>query len=133
MFFYKRKLFDKLLRSTERKYNRQKAYQIEQINTSNPTEFWKQISSLGPKKNTEIPLKVYNANGDIVNEHNTVLESWKNDFSGLYNIPEGTNTCFDNEFYHNLKTELDNIKDFELGNIIANTENYNLELEKCNE
>ena len=57
-FLTKRKLFDKLLRSTERKYNRQKALEIEQINTTNPSEFWKQISALGPKKSTPIPMKV---------------------------------------------------------------------------
>ena len=51
-FISKRKTFDKLLRRTERSYNRNKAIEIENINISNPTEFWKQIKALGPKRSS---------------------------------------------------------------------------------
>ena len=60
-FLTKQKQFDKLLRQTERRYNRQKAFDIEQINTKNPTEFWRQINDLGPKKSQKIPMEVYDS------------------------------------------------------------------------
>ena len=126
-FLAKRKLFDKLLRSTERKYNRQKAYEIEQINTSNPTQFWKHINSLGPKKNNSIPLQVYDETGNVISDENYVLDSWRNDFSALYNIPEGALTDFDADFYENIRTNLDAIKQYELENSNADLEAYNLE------
>ena len=44
-FLTRRKLFDKLLRKTERSYYRKKAMEIEDINTSNPIEFWKCIKN----------------------------------------------------------------------------------------
>ena len=126
-FLIKRKLFDKLLRSTERKYNRQKAYEIEQINTKNPTELWKHISSLGPKKYTTIPLKVYDASGTVIDDEQQVLEAWKTDFSGLYNIPEGTTIEFDTDFYNDITNKMSDIKQYEVFNEDANIQFYNQE------
>ena len=126
-FLTKRKLFDKLLRSTERNYNRKKAFEIEEINTSNPTEFWKQISRLGPKKSTNIPLKVYDDQGNIVDDKDQVLDSWKNEFSNLYNLPEGQSSIFDDEFYNDLSVKLQDIKQYELHNNAVDMESYNLE------
>ncbi len=48
------------LRKTEREYNRQVIDNIEEVCTSNPREFSKLQKRLGPRKCTEIPLKVYN-------------------------------------------------------------------------
>ena len=128
-FLCKRKSFDKLLRSTERKFNRKKALEIEQINTSNPVEFWKHISSLGPKKNNSIPMKVYDnsnptPNSTTVDPHQ-VLERWKIDFHGLYNMPEESTNTFDSNFFDNIKNELSHLKYKELHDVSADSQTYN--------
>ena len=94
-----------------------KLLEIESINTTNPTEFWKQISSLGPKRPHKIPLQVYDEDspvpGNKTSEVGKVLQSWKSDFQGLYNIPDDETSMFDNEFYNQIKSELTNIKELE--------------------
>ena len=109
-FIFKRKIFDKLLRRTERSYNRKKAIEIETINTSNPTEFWKQIKSLGPERSSKIPMEVYDENGpqggNRVSDENYVLNQWKDDFYQLYNMPPDLNSEFDGVFYEEIKSTL---------------------------
>ena len=36
------------------------------INTSNPNEYWKQINKLGPKRQSKIPMEVYDEKGPQV-------------------------------------------------------------------
>ena len=128
-FIHKRKLFDKLLRCTERKYNRKKAIDIETINTKNPNEFWKQVNSLGPKRSMKIPMEVYNdmgpGGGIKVRDENYVFEKWKDEFHSLYNMPSDINTSFDNVFYDDIKARLPDIKLFELENSNYNNMVYN--------
>ena len=49
-FIEKQAKFDKLLRKSERTYNRQLADKIENLNSENPQQFWEQIKYLGPKE-----------------------------------------------------------------------------------
>ena len=109
-FISKRKIFDKLLRNTERKYYRDKALEIEAINTSNPTEFWKYVNSLGPKRKSNIPMQVYDegdSNNPIkINDQQAVLNKWKDDFHDLYNIPDNIHSTFDHSFYEYIKSQL---------------------------
>ena len=117
-YLSKRKIFDKLLRNTERKYNRDKALEIESINTSNPTEFWKYVNSLGPKRKTNIPMQVYDdsdpANPIKINDEQAVLDRWKDDFHDLYNMPDDMHSAFDNSFYEEIKSNLPVIQQTEL-------------------
>ena len=124
-FLQKQKQFDKLLRKTERKYNRLKALEIEKINTSNPSEFWKQINSLGPTKRSEIPMEVYDSdNSTKLFETETVLNTWRSEFEKLYNIPDqGSN--FDTDFYNDIISKMPSIKQSELENVDANNAEYN--------
>ena len=128
-FISKRKAFNKLLRRTERSYNRKKALEIESINTTNPTEFWKQIKSLGPKRSTLIPMEVYDENGpqggNKVSNESYVLDRWKQEFFNLYNMPSDLNSTFDGLFYENVMSNLPHIKLFELNNDAANNHSYN--------
>ena len=127
-FVTKRKLFDKLLRKTERCYYRKKAIEIEQVNTSNPTEFWKCIKKLGPMKKSKIPMQVYDANSTDphlkVSDPDAVMNQWKDDFYGLYNIPidNNQNSEFDDEFYTSISTVLPGIKAYERDNTEANSQ-----------
>ena len=60
--------------------------QIDQICTSNPTEFWHKIKSLGPKKKYIIPMEIINNDGTLEtnNVSTVVLNQWKNEFYSLY-------------------------------------------------
>ena len=126
-FYHRRKLFDKLLRKTERSYYRKKALDIEELNTSNPTEFWQHIKSLGPQSSSKIPMEVYvdGVEGDKTDNHNDVLNKWKNDFKELYNRPDDNTLNCDDIFYSEILSSLPGIKSFELNNDEANNLEYN--------
>ena len=126
-FLGKQKSFDKLLRQSERKYNRQKSMEIEQINTSNPTEFWRQINSLGPKKSAKIPMEVYSSSdhAEKIYDSQLILDAWRHDFEELYNIPDNEHDHFDVNFYESIMSSIPTIKQFELNNTDANDKNYN--------
>lgn len=89
--------FDKLLRKSERAYNQKLISDIEEVCTNNPKEFWKHIQNLGPKRNNVIPMKV-RMGEEIVTDKNVVLQTWKNDFSGLFEGAAGNDVIFDNDF-----------------------------------
>ena len=125
-FLTKQKQFDKLLRQTERRYNRQKAIEIEEFNTTNPTEFWKQINSLGPKKSKKIPMEVYDSNSsEKLHDIESVLNTWRSEFETLYNIPDAEHEQFDGDFYESIMSSIQNIKHTELHNLDANCAEYN--------
>ena len=129
-FMYKRKIFDRLLRNTERNYYRNKAMEIEKINTSNPTEFWNHIKLLGPKrKNNTIPMEVYDKTDPAgfakLYGREEVLNRWKDDFYDLYNMPSDANSDFDNEFYERVNSLLPGIKLSEMSNDLHNELDYN--------
>ena len=48
--------FDKILRKKERAYNRNKILSFDTLDKHNPKEFWNKLKSLGPRKNTKIPV-----------------------------------------------------------------------------
>ena len=110
VFLHKQSQFDKLLRKTERNYNRQLADEIESLNTDNPREFWQHIKQLGPQKKKPIPLKVEDASNNIVEDLEIVLERWKQDYENLYNKPDLPNSEFDEEFYSDILTQKENFE-----------------------
>ena len=65
---------------------KEKMYELEEVNTSDPTAFWKYINNLGPKKSS--PWEVNDEHGNIVIDHDKVLERWKLDFESLLKPPE---------------------------------------------
>ena len=90
-----RKQFDKTFRREKRRYQRNKVNEIEKLNTDDPKEFWKTLKNLGPRKKQQIPIEVYNEQGEVTTDPIQVLEKWKNDFHKLYspNLDEdGTDT-----------------------------------------
>ncbi len=80
-------MFDKLLRQTERIYHRNTLSEIESVCTDDPRAFWKHIKKLGPRSNKQIPLKVYDSEGNLTSDTGVVLDTWKREFSKLYNKP----------------------------------------------
>ena len=104
-FLYKRSCFDKLLRCTERKYNRELADKIENINTEDPKHFWDHIKKLGPSVKKDIPVQVYDDQDNLVSDKSFVLDKWKDEFATLYNKPQCPSGCFDEHFYQCAKAE----------------------------
>ena len=90
-----RAIFDKKLRQCERIFNQNKCLELESKCPSNPKDFWRYIKSLGPRRNSLIPIKVHEQNGFNTNPE-FVLNRWKLEFESLYS-PTYENE--DNEFY----------------------------------
>ena len=96
-FLNSRKLFDKELRKAERLYKGQVLNEIDTACTDNHRAFWDYIKKVGPRKVSHIPMKVYQGN-DLVSDMNMVKDTWKQQFSDLYNRPEDEG--FDNVYYN---------------------------------
>ena len=86
----------------------------------NPREFWNQIKSLGPRSNSELPMKVKDEEGNIISNQEYVFQKWKTDFEKLYNDQACDN--FDETF---LSESRNNLKDLE-----SNMSNDNHTLKK---
>lgn len=109
-FICVRKNFDKKLRYYERNYKRGKMLELEEICTSDPRCFYDQLKKLGPqRKRDRIPHEVYDVNGDISYDQNTVLSRWQNDFCALYNTHQ-TNIPVDAEFIERIKETKNSIE-----------------------
>ena len=109
VFLSAREYFDKLLRKSEREYNKNVVINIENMSKHNHRDFWRKIKSLGPGK-SEIPFKVMH-NGIITTD--IVLDTWKNDFEKLYNPSlENMDVAFANEI-EKQKHDLENDREAE--------------------
>ncbi len=100
-FISARNCFDKTLRQRQRIYRRGMLIDIEQCDTSNPRKFWKYIHKLGPKKNNSIPLEVYDSDGNISYDKDTVLKTWENEYKNLLNSNDG---IFDDDFLADIQS-----------------------------
>ena len=78
--------FDKKFRFYKRKYHRDIMHEIEQLNTSNPKEFWSKIKSIGPKRKSRIPFEILGEDGEIITDTNQILQKWKSDFHSLFTV-----------------------------------------------
>ena len=98
-----RTIFDKRLRSAERKYRRSLAIDVEHVSTENPKAFWDHIKNLGPKRKDSIPMECYGDDENVVSDENFVFQKWSNEFENLYNAESNEN--FDDQFYHEILSE----------------------------
>ena len=88
-FISARNQFDKLLKRRQRNHRRGVLIEIERVNTSDPREFWKMLKKLGPNRKDSIPWEVYDDNGQVQHNKDSVLNKWKTDFSNLLNDNAG--------------------------------------------
>ncbi len=91
-----RDAFDKLLRKRKRAYSRGLLIDIEDCNTNDPRKFWNHINKLGPDRRHSIPWEVYDEDGNVSYDKNTVLLKWEEEYRKLFNDNSGS---FDEEFY----------------------------------
>ena len=79
--------FDKVLRQKKRSYERSRVHMLEKANTDNPTEFWRCISNMGPKKGNSIPGEVLLEDGTSSFDKDIILNKWMSDFRDLLTPP----------------------------------------------
>ena len=90
--------FDRLLRTPKRKYERGQLLEIEQLNTKNPSEFWKKINKLGPSRPKEkIKMECYLNDNNISSDPEQVMNKWERDYESLFNVKGDE---FDGLFYN---------------------------------
>ncbi len=93
-------VFNKRLRQAKRKYDKSLQDEIETVCTDNPRQFWEYIKKLGPKKSNKIIEEVYDQDGNIKCDIESVLSKWKSEFENLY---KSESDSFDNVFYEEIK------------------------------
>ena len=101
-FKNKRNDFDKQLRQAQKKYYREQQSHLHTLCTDDPKEFWRHMNRLGPEKSDlHAPNSVELDNGHITSDPEVVLQKWKTDIEGLYQINQ-IYTSETTEFLNNL-------------------------------
>lgn len=67
--------FDKKLRFYKRRYRRGKALQLDDLRSSHPQQFWREINKLGPRIKKPIPFQLLQKMGSLCFR---LIKSWKN-------------------------------------------------------
>ena len=101
------KNFHKQYRKAKRSHQMNVLHELDNLDKSNPTEFWKKIKSLGPRKKDCIPLEVYDEHHNIVNNISYVKSKWNQEFKELYNYKPSANE-FDDEFLSECVNKMEN-------------------------
>ena len=94
-----------MLRRKEHSFNKSQIDKLEQININNPTNFWKHIRKLGPRKEADIPFAVRTEDRVITNEESIVLKAWENEISNLFHRPDEVLNKFDTTFFNEKKLQ----------------------------
>ncbi|VDH96384.1 Hypothetical predicted protein [Mytilus galloprovincialis] len=94
VFIMKRKNFDREAQRAKRHYWRNKVLRIDELESGNQREFWKEIGRIGvgQERRKLIPMEVQLQNGEITNDKDSVLSEWKNAFYDLLNANDDSNT-----------------------------------------
>ncbi len=96
-------LFNKRLRQAKRTYDKRLQNEIETVCTDNPRQFWEYIKKLGPKKSNRIVEEIYDQDGNVKNDLESVLAKWKSEFENLYKTESDS---FDDVFHEEIKALL---------------------------
>ena len=77
----------------------------------NPTEFWKYIKKLGPRKDADIPFAVRTEDGTMTSEESIVLKTWEIEISNLFNRPDQVLNKCDTAFFNDEKLQKELMED----------------------
>ncbi len=92
-------------------------------NTENPHEFWDALNNLGPRKNNNISMQVYDNDGNVTGEINAVISKWKSEFQKLFQGYDQNE--FDKDFYDFADNEKKRLEEIGLN---INTDTYNAKI-----
>jgi len=84
----KQSLFGKYVRFYKRRFNRGQALKLEQLQTRNSQQFWKDIKKLGPYRMKTIPIEVVMENGAVEPRKERGNCSYSGSYSVLTNIED---------------------------------------------
>ncbi len=89
IFLSKQKLFDKLVKQTKRRWQRNKVFELEKANIDDHQAFWQFIKGLRKSKKSTIPMDTYmDDDVTLTNDPEQVLNRWARDFGSLLTPPE---------------------------------------------
>lgn len=96
----KRKLFDRAVQMSKRKYLKEQQLELENLLTINQNSFWKKIGKIGigQERRRDISMDILLDNGTVCKDIGMVLEKWKSSYENLLN-PVGEVTCPNNVNY----------------------------------
>ena len=80
--------FDKLVKSTKRKWQRNCVFELEQANLDDPHAFWAFIKNTRWSKKSRVPMETYDVDGNVTMNPHEFLEKWVKDFGSLLTLPE---------------------------------------------
>ena len=115
-------MFDKAFHRYERKFKRGQMLDIEEVCTSNPTEFWDHMKRLGPKTKSSIPMEVYGPDDEILCDTTNVMNVWQQGFQNIYN--EGYEESFNSNWGREVRATLD-IREREMSGMHGSSEILN--------
>ena len=101
-FLDAQKAFDKLLRKTQRNYNKKIISEIECMQSHNPTDFWDKVNHMGVRKKCCIPERVYK-NDLLTSEPVEVKHKWEQAFKSLFNPINNVTSDNSEEFLTHVK------------------------------
>ena len=101
-FLDAQRAFDKLLRKTQRNYNKKIISEIECMQSHNPTDFWDKINHMGVRKKCFIPERVYK-NDLLTSELVEVKHKWEQEFKSLFNPINNVTSDNSEEFLKRVK------------------------------
>lgn len=123
IYVQNRKTFNRECQRTKRNFIKNKQVEIDNLDSGNSQQFWKEIGKIGIGKERRkyIPMEVVLPDGTISTHVNDVLETWKGSFNQLLNpitsyqhdesrIPNNLDDENDNEGYLNDVIHLNEIK-----------------------
>ena len=90
-FLTQRKLFNAEVQRAKRAHWKMKQVEIEELESTNPKRFWKEIGKIGigQDRRKDIPMEVKLPNGDISTNVKDVMNVWKTGFETLLNASNG--------------------------------------------
>ena len=91
-FLKARQIFDKELRTKEKRFRFKQIAEMENLSLTNSRNFWGKMKNIGPRVQSKIPLLV-EIEGGVTNDINKVCSKWQTDFYRLYNYNIGDATC----------------------------------------
>ena len=82
--------FDRSVQAAKRHYWRMQQENIQELECNDPKAFWRQVNQLGVvnERQPNIPWEVLGPDGSPCNDKQTVLESWRSEFSSLFQLDQ---------------------------------------------
>ena len=88
-FLAKQALFDKEVKKTKCRWQRNKVLELDKANVDDPTAFWEFVKALRSNKKSKIPNEVYTDDGvTTTDDPQHVLNSWEREFGSLFAPPD---------------------------------------------